>query len=38
MDRFARPLPNGRAFSVQRPKLGPNSTLGYYDGNTVTGL
>ena len=38
MDRFAGALPNGRPFSCNDPKLGSNSTLGYYDGNTVTAL
>jgi phospholipase C len=34
MDRFAGTLPNGRPFSCNDKNLGPNSTLGYYDGNT----
>jgi phospholipase C len=38
MDRFAGTLPNGRPFSCNDKNLGPNSTLGYYDGNTVTAL
>jgi phospholipase C len=38
MDHFAGTLPNGRPFSCIDPKLGPNSTLGYYDGNAVTAL
>jgi phospholipase C len=38
MDRFTATLPNGRAFSCNDPNLGPNSTMGYYDGNTVTAL
>src|SRR4029077_7904005 len=33
MDRFVGTLPNGHPFSCNDPKLGPNSTLGYYDGN-----
>jgi len=38
MDRFTGTLPNGRLFSCNDKNLGPNSTLGYYDGNTVTAL
>ena len=38
MDRFAGTLPNGHPFSCNDPKLGANSTLGYYDGNTVTAM
>jgi len=38
MDRFAGPLPNGHPFSCNDKNLGSNSTLGYYDGNTVTAL
>src|SRR2546423_6006295 len=38
MDRFAGTLPNGRPFSCNDKNLGPNSTLGYYDGNTVTAM
>ena len=38
MDRFTATLPNGHHFSCNDPVLGPNSTLGYYDGNTVTAL
>ncbi len=38
MDRFTAKLPNGNAFSCNDPILGPNSTMGYYDGNTVTAL
>jgi phospholipase C len=38
MDRFSSTLPNGDSFSCNDPVLGPNSTLGYYDGNTVTAL
>src|SRR5207245_4188748 len=38
MDRFAGTLPNGDPFSCNDTNLGPNSTLGYYDGNTVTAL
>ena len=38
MDRFTGTLPNGHPFSCNDPNLGPNSTLGYYDGNTVTAL
>jgi phospholipase C len=38
MDRFTATLPNGHPFSCKDPVLGPNSTMGYYDGNTVTAL
>lgn len=38
MDRFTATLPNGHSFSCNDPNLGPNSTMGYYDGNTVTAL
>ena len=38
MDRFTALLPNGKVFSCNDPKLGPNSVMGYYDGNTVTAL
>jgi phospholipase C len=38
MDRFAGTLPNGHPFSCNDAKLGANSTLGYYDGNTVTAM
>jgi phospholipase C len=38
MDRFTATLPNGHTFSCNDPNLGPNSTMGYYDGNTVTAL
>jgi phospholipase C len=38
MDRFTATLPNGHTFSCNDPKLGPNSDMGYYDGNTVTAL
>src|ERR1700686_4641682 len=38
MDRFAGTLPNGRPFSCNDKNLGPNSTLGYFDGNTATAL
>jgi phospholipase C len=38
MDRFTATLPNGRPFSCKDKNLGPNSTQGYYDGNTVTAL
>ena len=38
MDRFSGTLPSGDNFSCNDPVLGPNSTLGYYDGNTVTAL
>jgi phospholipase C len=38
MDRFSGTLPSGNKFSCNDPVLGPNSTLGYYDGNTVTAL
>jgi phospholipase C len=38
MDRFTGTLPNGHPFSCNDKNLGPNSTLGYYDGNTVTAL
>jgi phospholipase C len=36
MDRFLAPLPGGGEVSCNDPVLGPNSTMGYYDGNTVT--
>ncbi len=38
MDRFTATLPNGRPFSCNDRILGANSTMGYYDGNTVTAL
>jgi phospholipase C len=38
MDRFTSKLPNGNPFSCNDPVLGPNSTMGYYDGNTVAAL
>jgi phospholipase C len=38
MDRFTATLPNGHHFSCNDPNLGPNSTMGFYDGNTVTAL
>jgi len=38
MDRFTGTLPNGHPFRCNDKVLGPNSTLGYYDGNTVTAL
>jgi len=38
MDRFTATLPNGHPFSCNDPNLGPNSDMGYYDGNTVTAL
>jgi phospholipase C len=38
MDRFTATLPNGNPFSCKDGVLGPNSTMGYYDGNTVTAL
>jgi phospholipase C len=36
MDRFLSPLPSGGEVSCNDKVLGPNSTMGYYDGNTVT--
>jgi phospholipase C len=38
MDRFTGTLANGHPFSCNDKNLGPNSTMGYYDGNTVTAL
>jgi hypothetical protein len=38
MDRFTGTLPNGHAFRCNDVHLGPNSDMGYYDGNTVTAL
>src|SRR5262249_31662006 len=44
MDRFTGMVPNqdpskpAIPFSCNDAKLGPNSVMGYYDGNTVTGL
>ena len=38
MDRFTATLPNGNPFSCNDKNLGPNSTMGYFDGNTVTAL
>jgi len=38
MDRFTANLPNNKLFSCNDPVLGPNSVMGYYDGNTVTAL
>ena len=38
MDRFTGTLSNGRPFSCNDVHLGPNSDMGYYDGNTVTAL
>lgn len=38
MDRFVATLPSGHSFSCNDPVLGLDSTLGYYDGNTVTAL
>jgi phospholipase C len=38
MDRFTSKLPNGSQFSCNDAKIGPNSVMGYYDGNTVTAL
>src|SRR5215469_334110 len=32
MDRFTAKLPGGGPFSCNDPVLGPNSTMGYYDG------
>lgn len=38
MDRFLATLPGGGKVSCNDVNLGPNSTMGYYDGNTVTAL
>jgi phospholipase C len=38
MDRFTSKLPNGKSVSCNDPVLGPYSTMGFYDGNTVTAL
>src|SRR5713101_3917211 len=44
MDRFTTPVPNqdpskaATSFSCNDAKLGPDSVMGYYDGNTVTAL
>ena len=39
MDRFTGIAPsNGKPFSCNDKNIGPNSVMGYYDGNTVTAL
>ena len=38
MDRFLATTPSGGKVSCNDINLGPNSTMGYYDGNTVTAL
>jgi phospholipase C len=39
MDRFTGIAPsNGKPFSCNDKNIGPNSVLGYYDGNTVTAM
>ena len=38
MDRFLTPLPSGLTVSCNDKVLGPNSVMGFYDGNTVTAL
>lgn len=38
MDRFTAKLPNGKAFSCNDANIGPNSVMGYFDGNTVTAI
>jgi phospholipase C len=38
MDHFLAPLPSGGEVSCNDPVLGHNSTMGYYDGNTLTAL
>ena len=38
MDRFTATLPSGSPFSCKDANLGPNSVMGYYDGNTATAI